>query len=126
MARILVIDDNPDVRTLVSDILGKDGHEVLEAPDGARGIEVQRASPVALVITDILMPEKEGLETIVVLKKEFPALKIIAMSGSGKRARSQGHLLAAQQVGADVILRKPFPPSLLLESVRALLQAPQP
>jgi CheY-like chemotaxis protein len=57
MARNLVIDDNPDVRTLVSDILGKDGQEVLEAPDGARGIEVQRASPAALVRAVLQAPQ---------------------------------------------------------------------
>ena len=71
MARILVIDDNADMRAVVADILVAAGHEIEEAGDGAGGIALQRESPVDLVITDILMPEKEGIETIRDLKQEY-------------------------------------------------------
>jgi CheY-like chemotaxis protein len=121
LARILVIDDNADVRSVVVEVLESAGHEVVQAPDGARGIELQRKSPAALVITDILMPEKEGLETIRDLKKEFPALRIIAMSGSGQQVKSS-YLFTAKELGADAVLRKPFGPDALLASVQAVLQ----
>jgi CheY-like chemotaxis protein len=124
LARILVIDDNEDVRTVVADMLEAAGHNVATAPDGARGIEMQRQSPVALVVTDILMPEKEGLETIRDLKEEFPELRIIAMSGAGKLLKSSTHLFTAKEVGADAILRKPFGSSALLELVQQILQQP--
>lgn len=81
MARILIIDDNDDLRTVICGVLESAGHEVVQAADGVQGIELQRRSPVDLAITDILMPEKEGVETIRDLAREFPALRIIAMSG---------------------------------------------
>jgi len=122
MARILIIDDNDDVRAVVADVLETAGHEVVQAPNGARGIELQRRSPAVLVITDILMPEKEGLETIRDLKHEFPTLKVIAMSGAGERPGTTSYLFTAKEIGAHAVLRKPFPPSVLLESVQEALQ----
>src|SRR4051812_35167901 len=111
MARILVIDDNEDVRAVVCGALESAGHEVVHAADGARGVELQRRSPVALVITDILMPEKEGLETIVDLKQEFPQLRIIAMSGAGARLTAN-YLFMARDLGAHAVLSKPFEASV--------------
>jgi DNA-binding response OmpR family regulator len=124
LARILVIDDNEDVRTLVADLLEAAGHEVATAPDGALGIDMQRLAPAALVVTDILMPEKEGLETIRDLKQEFPQLRIIAMSGAGKLIKSSTHLFTAKEIGADAILRKPFGSSVLLDLVQQVLRRP--
>ncbi len=124
MARILVIDDNEDVRAVVLGILESAGHEVVLAPDGARGIELQCKSPAVLVITDILMPEKEGIETIRELKRDFPGLKIIAMSGGGRLVGASNHLYTAKEMGADVVLRKPFGPDALLESVQQVLGLP--
>jgi CheY-like chemotaxis protein len=124
MARILVIDDNEDVCAVVCGVLETAGHEAVRAPDGARGVELQRKSPVALVITDILMPEKEGLETIRDLRQEFPSLKIIAMSGAGARLKATNHLFTAQALGAHAVLHKPFEPSVLLRAVREVLGRP--
>jgi len=124
MARILVIDDNEDVRAIVCAVLESAGHEVTHAADGAWGLRAQRESPVALVVTDIFMPEKEGLETIRDLRREYPDLKIIAMSGAGARLQADYHLLTAREFGAHSILHKPFEPSALLELVRELLKAP--
>jgi CheY-like chemotaxis protein len=124
MARILVIDDDQDVRLLAQDVLESAGHEVLLAADGARGIELQRRTPAALVITDILMPEKEGIETIDDLRREFPGLKIIAISGAPTRLKSTAYLSAAREVGAQALLRKPFSSHTLLQSVQEVLRSP--
>jgi DNA-binding response OmpR family regulator len=124
MARILVIDDDNDVRSLAQDVLRSAGHEVFVAADGAQGIALQRTKPAAVVITDILMPEKEGLETIRDLKHEFPGLKIIAISGAGKRVKSTAYLLTARELGAQALLRKPFNSDALVQTVREVLQSP--
>ena len=81
MARILVIDDEPDVRALVEQTLKPAGHEVVPAADGREGVDSYCAKPADLVITDIYMPNQEGLETIVELRRRFPGVAIIAMSG---------------------------------------------
>ena len=124
MAKILIIDDNDDLRTVVADILVAAGHEVVEAADGVQGIELQRNSPAILVITDILMPEKEGIETIRDLAREFPALRIIAMSGAGRSRSSDRLPFIAKELGAHAFLRKPFGSDELLESVRKVLDQP--
>jgi CheY-like chemotaxis protein len=124
MARILVIDDHEDIRAVVSGVLESAGHEVVLAPNGARGIEAQRRSSADLVITDILMPEKEGLETIRDLKQEFPGLRIIAMSGGGRIPMATNFLSSAKELGADAVLRKPFGPDDLLEQVQEALKPP--
>ncbi|QJR14305.1 response regulator transcription factor [Usitatibacter palustris] len=121
MARILVIDDNEDIRMVVADVLEAAGHEVAQAADGASGIQLQRTRPAAVVVTDIVMPEKEGIETIRDLRAEFPDLKIIAMSGALK---SSTHLYMARELGAHKVLHKPFGPGILVEYVNALLRAP--
>ncbi len=124
MARILIIDDNDDVRAVVSGVLESAGHEVVQASDGARGLDMQRQSPAVLVITDILMPGKEGIETILDFKKEFPALRIIAMSGGGQVLKTTNHLFTAKEAGAHAVLSKPFAPSALLELVQDVLTLP--
>src|SRR5262245_58011117 len=111
MARILVIDDDADLREVMQETLQSAGHEVLLAPDGIQGLELQRASPADVVITDIFMPDKEGIETICELKQEFPGVKIIAMSGGGTHVRKPAYLSTASELGADVVLRKPFAPA---------------
>src|SRR3981081_1948590 len=88
MARILVIDDEDDSRALVSQGLESERHGVITATDGAQGLALQRQRPADLVITDIFMPEPDGLETIHALKKDFPGLKVIAMSGGGRASRA--------------------------------------
>jgi CheY-like chemotaxis protein len=124
MARILIIDDNDDLRAVVCGVLESAGHEVIQAPNGVQGIELQRKSPVDLVITDILMPEKEGIETIRELAREFPALKIIAMSGAGLPHKIASLTFIAKEFGAHAFLSKPFEPGALLESVQEALKLP--
>ncbi len=107
MARVLVIDDEPLARFTMREILETAGHDVVEAKNGKQGISFQRAVPFDIVVTDIIMPEKEGVETIIELKRDFPDLPIIAISGGG-RTRNLDFLKIAEQYGADRILAKPF------------------
>jgi DNA-binding response OmpR family regulator len=121
MARILIIDDDPQLRRLLARILHADGHEVIEASNGADGLARFAASPPALVITDILMPEKEGIETIRDLRRLAPTVPIIAISGGGASQKSMKFLDMAAKLGATVALAKPFRPPKLLETVALLL-----
>ncbi|MBI4457603.1 response regulator transcription factor [Candidatus Uhrbacteria bacterium] len=118
MARILIIDDEELVRFTLREILVAAGHEVIEASNGNEGVGLQRARPCDIVITDIIMPEKEGLETIVELKGEYPDLKIIAISGGG-RTRSLDFLKMAGEFGADHVVIKPFADDDLMKCINA-------
>ena len=123
MARILVIDDEEDSRALVSQALEADGHEVIPATDGAEGLALQRQRPADLVITDIYMPEPDGIETIHRLKKDFPRVKVIAMSGGGRSSSTLDSVRTTMSVlGIDAFLRKPFDFATLLQSVRQVLE----
>jgi DNA-binding NtrC family response regulator len=125
MARILVIEDEEDLRALTQRALEADGHEVVSANHGAEGLVLQRQRPADVVITDIFMPESDGIETIHQLKREFPELKIIAMSGGGRvSSMLESVLVTAKALGVEVFLRKPFDFSTLLESVHQVLQPP--
>ena len=114
MARILVIDDDPDMRALLEHTLRSAGHEVALAADGREGLEQYRTKPAELVITDLYMPNQAGLETIVQLHKESPAVHIIAMCG---KSTAMPMLSAAQRLGAVVVLQKPFVTDELLTAV---------
>ena len=120
MARILVVDDEELARFTIRDILETAGHEVAEAANGKEAIESQTAGPFDLIITDIIMPEKEGVETIIELKRDYPDLKIIAISGGG-RTKNLDFLQLADEFGADKILAKPFSEDELLERVNDCL-----
>ena len=84
MARILIIDDEEKFRKMLRQMLERAGHEVVEAPDGKEGVKLYREKLTDLIITDIFMPEKEGIQTIKELKRDFPEAKIIAISGGGR------------------------------------------
>lgn len=118
MALILVIDDDADTRELLKGTLEAAGHEVLLASDGRVGVQKYRARRADLVITDLFMPEQEGLETIKQMRMEFPDSVIIAMSG---RPTSETMLSVATRLGATVALRKPFLPEELLKLVEQTL-----
>src|SRR3989442_12400990 len=120
MTRILIIDDEAPVRDLLRQMLEKEGYEVVEAREGDIGIRLFCENPADLIITDILMPEKEGIETILELRKVFPQVKIIAISGGG-RMRNLDGLPVAKAFGAVCTLAKPFERKELLEAVRAVL-----
>lgn len=106
MATILVVDDDPMVRTIATELLEQDGHGIVSAPDGAAALEILARTPVDLVVLDMLMPNKDGLETIMELRKAGPAPKILAIS-SGGRGRASELLRAAAAFGADATMVKP-------------------
>ena len=120
MARILVVDDEELARFTIRDILETAGHEVVEAANGNEAIAFQKANPCDLMITDIIMPEKEGVATIIELKRDYPDLKIIAISGGG-RTKNLDFLQLADEFGADKILAKPFLEDELIVRVNACL-----
>ena len=120
--RILVIDDDGGVRYVMRRILERAGYDVALAGDGFEGIEQYRTDQADLVITDVFMPEKEGLETIRDLRREFPQAKVVAISAKEKGG-SLMVLPAAQELGAVRTLSKPFGEAELLEVVEAALEA---
>jgi len=120
MPRILIIDDQPEVCATLSLMLQRNGFETLEAKDGRRGLRLIESNPVDLVITDILMPEKEGIETIIDLRKQRPGLPIIAISGGGD-GRNFDYLPMAERLGAHATLKKPFGQDELLEAIDKVL-----
>lgn len=120
MARILVIDDDEQIRLMLRKMLERDGHEVTVAPDGAVGVRTFRRQPTDLVITNILMPEKEGLATIRELHADFPDLPIIALSGGGT-TRGLDFLKMAEHFGAARTFRKPVDWNELTAAVRELI-----
>ncbi len=118
MARILVIDDEPDMRVLLEQLLKSAGHEVILAADGKEGMEQHCTSPADLVITDLYMPNQEGLETIGELRRRFPEVAIIAMSG---KTAALTMLSVAHKFGAVGILQKPFAADELIAAVEKAL-----
>jgi len=120
MARILIIEDEIQLGGALRHMLERAGYEVVEARNGREGVHHFRAMPPDLVITDILMPEQEGLETIRALRQTCPAIKIIAISGGGQK-RTLNFLFVAEKLGAQRTLWKPFRRQELLEAVRELL-----
>lgn len=120
MAKILVIDDEEMARYTVMKILHSAGYEVTEAENGDLGLRRLGSQPADLVITDIIMPEKEGIGTILELKQNYPDVKIIAMSGGG-RTVNLDYLGKAQKLGANAAIAKPFTKDELLTVVNACL-----
>jgi CheY-like chemotaxis protein len=123
MPRVLVIDDDDNVRTMLRMILEGLGHAVLEARDGNEGLALFKSAGADMVVTDLIMPGKEGLETIGELRKANPGLPIIAMSG-GQQAQVGINLRISKFLGASAVLVKPFMPDQLEKVVGSLL--PQP
>jgi DNA-binding response OmpR family regulator len=123
MARILVVDDDELVRQTLTTALTRAGFEVVEARDGDDGLLRFAGAGIDLVILDIIMPNKEGIETLIALRKADPGVKVIAISGGG-RTRNFDLLDLARRFGASLVLAKPIRPSHLVEKVREILEAP--
>ena len=120
MALILIIDDDDQFRAMLRQMLEYEGYEVVDAPDGKEGIRIYRVKPTDLIITDIVMPKKEGIETIVELRRDFPEVKIIAMSGGGILGPDT-YLQMAKGLGAMRTLTKPIKREDFLKAVWELL-----
>ncbi|MCX7018531.1 MAG: response regulator [Candidatus Sumerlaeota bacterium] len=124
MPAVLIIDDDPQFRYMLAETFRDEGFEVDEAPDGKKGLRAYRAAPSDIVIVDMIMPEQEGVETIMAFRKEFPAVPIIAISGGG-RLSPLPYLELALQFGAARVFTKPFDRKQFLAAVRELLD-PEP
>ena len=124
MAKILVVDDEPAILLMLKKMLEKAKHEVDTASDGNEGILLFEKNKHELLITDIIMPHKEGMETIIELHKKYPDLKIIAISGGG-RISPDGYLPGAKILGANMVFQKPLVQKEFLEAVAILLNEPK-
>ena len=116
--RVLVIEDDADLRSLIHSYLEEEGFEVSTAADGREGIQRQRSTPAEVVVTDIFMPNKEGIETVFDLKHEFPDTRIIVVSGGAHMVKGLDYLGLARQLGANRTLSKPFTMKQLADAVR--------
>lgn len=121
MQKILIIDDEPHILLMLKKMLEQFGYEIDLAANGNEGIELYRKSAADLVITDIIMPEKEGLETIREMRRIRPDLKIIAMSGGGK-VSADNYLEIARIFGASRVITKPFTKKEMVSAVQELMQ----
>lgn len=118
--RILIIDDEVQIREMLGQMLSREGYDVVHAPDGKVGMNICRTQSIDLIITDIIMPEKDGIEMILELRHDFSHLKVIAISGGG-RLGPDGYLEMAQKLGAHKTFFKPFNRREILDAVKELL-----
>ena len=125
MYHVLIIEDDDEVRLYLKRILTRAGYAVTAVSNGREGVETFRDKPADLVITDIIMPEKDGIETIIDLRRQNRNLKVIAISGGG-RAEPQSYLHSARLLGADRTMKKPFSNEEMLEALTELLPADSP
>jgi len=123
MAKILIIDDDPQVMKLMVAYLTRDGHEIVTAEDGRQGITRLSHEQFDLVITDIVMPEQDGLEVLIQLKEQPEHTKIIAISGGSVMLDQQMLLKLAKNFSADKVLPKPVDYETLTSAVREVLQS---
>ncbi len=114
--KVLLTDDDDMVREMLADAMSVAGLDVIEARNGNECLEKLRDSQVDVIVIDIIMPEKEGIETIMDIRVQYPDKKIIAISGGG-RTRNDDFLTLAQKIGAHATFRKPFDPALIVSQI---------
>jgi CheY-like chemotaxis protein len=118
LARILIMDDDPAVRTALKNLLQQNGHLVSEAPNAFEGAKIYSTSPQDLIITDLLMPERDGIEALLELRAHYPGIKTLVISGNAAE-----FLPIVEDLGASRTLAKPFKNSDVLKAVNDLLSA---
>ena len=121
MKRILVIDDDPIMRDTIKDILQFEGYSVADAADGKEGMELMQNEQFHMIVTDVLMPEKDGIEVIIEAKNRYPDVKVIAISGGGYIS-AENYLKMARDLGASATVVKPFDIDVFTCEVNRLLQ----
>ena len=131
MAKIIVIDDEEDIRNVLKEVLCRAGHDVEVAANGDDGIQLLRDHGADLVVTDVIMPGKDGVDTAYEIRMEFPNTRIIVISGGGKvtpidyepeAISTTAYLASATAAGADMTLTKPFDRDEILDAVSELLR----
>ena len=118
--RILIVDDEPQIRNMLRDWLTRSGFDVVDAPDGKQAIEILRRESFDVVVADIMMPEKDGLEVIMYLQRESPLTKCVAISSPSNRV----FLQSAQLLGATRVVEKPLTGADVEKVIRDVLQLP--
>lgn len=121
MPSVLVVDDEDAIRQLIRETLEQAGYQVSDARDGKEGLARYRKAPADLVIMDILMPDQDGLESILTLRREFPNAKIVAITGGSDMIGILNFLDVAKMLGARRTLQKPFEMKQLLDVVHGEL-----
>jgi DNA-binding response OmpR family regulator len=117
--RVMVVDDNEDMRSMLKLCLEADGFEVEVARNGQLALDLLHRQPADVVVTDLFMPDQDGIETILELRKQFPQVRIVAMSG-WTSSEGSDYLRVAREIGALETLRKPFDPQELSQLLREL------
>jgi DNA-binding response OmpR family regulator len=123
VSRILVVDDNADLRDLLFVILTTEGYSVSLAANGREALDLIKDETFDLLITDLVMPEKDGLSTIIHLRRRNSAIKIIAISGGDRSFDGSAYLKIAKNIGADRVMIKPFDNIGILKAVKEVLEA---
>jgi len=119
--RVLIVDDEPQIRDMLREWLTRTGYDVADAPDGKQAIEILRKQSFDVVVADILMPEKDGLEVIMYLQRESPLTKCVAISSPSNRV----FLQSAQLLGATKVVEKPFTGAEVETAIRDALDSPR-
>jgi CheY-like chemotaxis protein len=117
MSRLLLIEDDVSLRRMLAQMLTRNGYTVSEARNGRVALKVLAETPVDIVVTDMIMPEMEGVETIRHLRREYPSIKIVAISGGGISS-ADSYLEIAKKMGVHRTLAKPFTPDELMTAIR--------
>jgi CheY-like chemotaxis protein len=123
--RVLIIDDDAELRTTAQQLLESEGFSVSVAANGSEALNLQRRQPADIVLTDVFMPEKDGIETIAELHREFPQAKVIVMSGSNA-PMFDNVMVAARELGATRSLHKPLDARMLIDTIRELATSARP
>jgi CheY-like chemotaxis protein len=123
MKRVLIIDDDVQMRIMLKKTLERAGYEVVDADNGQKGIEAYKRKQTDVIITDLIMPGKDGMETIIELKREFPDVKIIAVSGGTRAMDPRDYLFYTTQAGVTHTFTKPFDPNEIIKAVQELSEA---
>ena len=121
MASILIIDDEIQIRKMLRQILEKEGYKIFTASNGQEGLKIFKNNPTDLVITDLIMPEKEGIELILELRRDYPDTKIIAISGGGKIGPEE-YLEIVKKFGVQFTFSKPIKREELIKAVKDLME----
>lgn len=122
MPNILIVDDEDDIREAFSSFLTKHGYTVKDASDGNQALKILADERFDLMVTDIIMPNKEGVETILSVREQFPDMKIIAMSGGGRNIAAEDALSFVENLGVSYTFQKPFNRNDMLNAINDLLK----